>query len=219
MRIAILGSSPSSLPLAPFEDASWTIWGCSPGAAPFVKRADAYFELHRWDGLAESPEFSAFLARMPKVYMAQVQPNIPNSVLYPKDEMVERFGPHFFSSTIAWMLALAISQNPEEIGLWGVDMAHDTEYAIQKPGCHYFISLAKAQGIKVTVPDESDLLQPAPLYGFCTLSPRYRKFQVRRDELMGRLQANLAQTDNLVREAMFLKGAVNDIDYVMRTWV
>jgi hypothetical protein len=32
-KIALIGSAPSSVGAAPYADRSWTIWGCSPGAA------------------------------------------------------------------------------------------------------------------------------------------------------------------------------------------
>src|SRR6185369_4436947 len=54
-RIALLGSAPSSIRLAPFKDPSWTIWACSPGVYPTLamertfQPGDAYFELHRWE--------------------------------------------------------------------------------------------------------------------------------------------------------------------------
>ena len=51
MKIALVGSAPSSVRLAPFDDPSWDIWGCSPGAYPVFaqKRVDMFFELHRWE--------------------------------------------------------------------------------------------------------------------------------------------------------------------------
>ena len=218
MKIAILGSAPSSLSLAPYEDASWEMWGCSPGAAAHVRRASVWFELHRWgqDWLTDS--YRQFLAKVPTVYMIEPVPEVPNSVAYPKDEMLAEFGPYFFTSTPAWMLALAISQQPEEIGIWGIDMAATDEYALQKPGCIRFIEIAKARGIKITVPNESDLLRPTPLYGFSEASPMMTKLLARKAELQRRLDHNLSQTDAMVREGMFLKGALDDLEYVLGTW-
>ena len=45
------------------------------------------------------------------------------------------------------MLAMAIEQKPEAIGIWGVDMSADEEYSHQRPGCHYFIQRAQELGI------------------------------------------------------------------------
>jgi hypothetical protein len=218
LKVAICGSAPSSLQLAPFEDPSWQIWGCSPGAAANVRRATVWFEIHRWGQEWLTDSYRQFVAKVPTVYMIEPVPEVPNSVAYPKDEILAEFGPHFFSSTPAWMLALAIKQHAEEIGIWGIDLAADGEYADQKPGVLHFIELAKARGIKVTVPSESDLLRPAPLYGFSEASPMMIKLLAREAELQRRLDHNLAQTDAMVREGMFLKGAIDDLKYVIRTW-
>lgn len=218
MRIAICGSAASSLQLAPFEDLSWQIWGCSPGAAANVRRATVWFEIHRWgqDWLTDS--YRQFIAKVPKVYMIEPVAEVPNSVAYPLDEVLSEFGRHFLSSTPAVMMALAIKQQPEEIGIWGIDLAADGEYAGQKPGMLHFIEIARSRGIRITVPAESDLLRPAPLYGFSESSPMMIKLLARQAELQRRLDHNLAQTDAMVREGMFLKGALDDLQYVIRTW-
>ena len=49
-KIALVGSAPSSIRLAPINDPDWQIWGCSPGAYGVVgPRADVWFEMHRWE--------------------------------------------------------------------------------------------------------------------------------------------------------------------------
>jgi hypothetical protein len=218
VKIAILGSAPSSLSLAPYDDPEWTIWGCSPGASAHAKRADIWFELHRWGQDWLTNDYRQFLAKHPKVYMIEPVPEVPGSIAYPKAEMLAQFGPYFFTSTPAWMMALAITQNPEEIGIFGIDMAADGEYGQQKPGCLHFVALAQAKGIRVGVPLESDLLRPPPLYGFCELSPMMAKLLARQAELQRRLDHNLATTDGMVREAMFLRGALDDLNYILQTW-
>lgn len=218
MRIAICGSAPSSISKAPFEDPTWEIWGCSPGAAPQVRRVNVWFEIHRWNQDWLTPDYRNFLARVPRVYMIEPVAELAQSMAYPKAEMLEKYGPYFFTSTPAWMLALAIEQNPKEIGIWGIDLAAHGEYAEQKPGCMYFIEIARAKGIKITVPNESDLLRPPPLYGFCEVDPMMQKLLARQAELTTRINNNAAQSDHLVREGMFLKGALDDCNYMLQTW-
>ena len=77
MKIAILGSAPSSLSLAPFGDETWKIWGCSPGVYPFCPRADAWFELHRWEpGVVGKPETQKpWFSPEYVLWMAQREPN------------------------------------------------------------------------------------------------------------------------------------------------
>ena len=75
MKVALMGSAPSSVQLGPFRDKSykefiggkpnlypqapfldqtWQIWGCSPGAFGIVPRSDRWFELHRWEPGAQT---------------------------------------------------------------------------------------------------------------------------------------------------------------------
>jgi hypothetical protein len=142
MKIALVGSAPSSVRLAPFRDPSWTVWACSPGTYPIVEMegAAAFFELHRWEppviGRPDqqvpwfSPEYCAWLAKFKgPVYTTEVIPDIKNSTRLPREMLIEKYGPYFWSSSLAWMLALALEQpGIQEIGLWGVDMSAVEEY-------------------------------------------------------------------------------------------
>ena len=75
------------------------------------------------------------------------------------------FGDYFYS-TISYMLALAIAEGFEEIGLWGIDLAHDSEYEYQKPSAEYFLGIARGQGIKIYLPEQSALLKGMYRYGY-----------------------------------------------------
>jgi len=220
--IALIGTAPASIRLAPYGSKDWKIWGCSPGAYGVVPRADAWFEIHRYEPGQQwySEEYCQFLKDFEgPVYMAEVRPEIPNSVAIPVDMLVAKYGPYFFTSSLAWMLALAIEQRPDKIGLWGVDMAHDTEYHAQRPGCQYFAMLATAQGIEVGIPPESDLFCPPPLYGVSEIHHQRIKMLARRREI----EARVAEAQRLVAEkngeVLFLQGALDDLTWNEGTWV
>lgn len=171
MKIALLGASPSCS-LAPYDDPSWEIWACSDGTVG-VPRCELRFELHDFDFMRSEPRFQTknlddYLdyLRATSVYLQAARADFPFSMTYPKDEMVRKHGPYFFTSSIAWMMALAIERKPDVIGLWGVDMATDEEYAHQRAGCHYFIEMAKRAGIQIVVPDGCKLLDPPKWEGF-----------------------------------------------------
>lgn len=238
-KIALLGSAPSSVQLAPFDDPTWSIWACSPGARPHARRVDAWFEIHLWE--PHQPWFHRdyvdFMAALPcQVFMLEHVPAIPNSVPYPKDSVLgyvygeikgadgiarpARFNPNDFGSSLSWMLALAIMQKPDEIGLWGVDMAADEEkYSGQKDGCLALIHVARSIGIKVTVPPESDLLRPVPLYGFRETDPMFIKLQKRKEELLNQLNQAEQAYQEAERKRWFFKGALDDVNYTIQTWV
>ena len=229
-KIGLIGSAPSSIRLAPYKDLSWTLWGCSPGAYPIVERADAWFELHRWEppviGDPQhqvpwfTPEYCQWLGQFPgPVYVADQIPNIPRATLYPCEQMIEKYGPYFFTSSLSWMFALAL-EDPEieEIGLWGVDMSATEEWGYQRAGCHYFVTLAMQRGIAVIIPPESDLLCPKPLYGIGEGTPMMVKHTARMRELQSRLNAVSAAKVNAEHEEMFLRGAIDNLNYEIHTW-
>jgi hypothetical protein len=219
--IALIGTAPSSIRLAPYGNPDWKIWGCSPGAYGVVPRADVWFEIHRWEPGQPwfSPEYCKFLADFPgTVWMAEVRPEVPNSKAIPVDYLVSKYGPYFFTSSLAWMMALAIEERPDKIGLWGVDMAAAEEYQAQRQGCHYFGMIAKAMGIEVGVPPESDLFCPPPLYGVSEIHHQRIKILSRRRELEQRVAAARKRMEDANGEILFLNGALDDMLWAENNW-
>jgi hypothetical protein len=229
MKIALLGSAPSSRMLAPFNDPSWEIWSCSP-ANMDLPRSDAFFEIHGPDTVLREPQYVdmgyiKYCQTHPRIYMQELRPEFPGAVKYPMEEMSKRFGDYFWTSSLAYMLALAIDKKPEVIGLWGVDMQASDEWAHQRPGCHYFIQEALRAGIQVYVPMESDILEPPPPYGYRESSRMWWKVNTRWKELHGKhqqttseinqLNAKLAQ---LKRHQITLEGAMEDAQYICNTF-
>lgn len=166
-KVAVLGTSTSTLTQAPVNDPEWEIWACSPWMqGRMVPRSedvagfDSFFEIHWKDQFhpGEKEHFIPWLAECGKPVWVFDDLGIPTQVMYPREQMLAQHGAAFFTSTIAWMLALAIEQRPPQIGIWGVDMADDTEYSHQKQGCLHFISLARLVGIDVVLPPASELL-------------------------------------------------------------
>ena len=242
MQIAILGSAPSSMTLAPFGDPEFKIWACSPGTYASLARCDAFFELHRWEpgvvgqpGTQKpwfSPEYVQWMAnrdpaRCP-VWMQDAVPQIPASRPLPVDDLLGKYGTFFFTSSIAWMIACAIEdilearENGDDskhtIALFGVDMAANEEYGYQRAGCQHFLLLAADLGIDIYVPPESDLLRPMPLYGISESSHWMIKATARRNELQARLNNSRQALENYKHEVAFLEGALDDLNYQTNTW-
>lgn len=223
-KIAILGAAPSSRLLAPFHDPEWTIWACSPPNYD-LPRVDAWFEMHNLDRKMAMPANAPFfdkLARHPRVYLAKKDRRLPLAIEYPKDQVMASYSPgakYFFTSSIAWMLAFAILQKPEKIGLWGVDMsAADELYTHQRPGCHYWIDEAEKRGINVMAAAQSDILQPPALYGYKEFWPMFWKQKARKQELEERLNQARQLKDKHEKESLIFQGALDDMQY-MQTWL
>lgn len=188
LKIAIVATADSSRELAPFEDDTWRKWlvGEHNHTLP---AADAWFELHAPHELEgkEQEWWVSFLADQEfPIWMQEVHPKIPMSRRFPIEAVLKEFPPPFwfFTSTVSYMLAFAVMDpRVAEIAIFGCDMAHETEYWHQKPGCHLYLLEAQRRGIKVSVPPQSDLLQPIPLYGYANASAHAQKFLARRKEL------------------------------------
>lgn len=221
MKICLVGSAPSSVRLAPYADPSWLIWGCSPGVYGIAPRVDAWFELHRYEPGQPwfSPEYCQWLARREcPVFMAEVRPEIPKSEVLPVDALVAKYGPYFFTSSLAWMFACALEAGATKIALYGVDMAANDEYGDQRSGLHYFGMLAAAMGVEVGVPPESDLFRPRPLYGVDEIKHSSIKALARKRELEARLRDAQQRSHAAQLEAQFLQGAMDDVNYHSMTW-
>ncbi len=221
LKICLVGSAPSSVRLAPYGDPTWQIWGCSPGVYGIAPRVDAWFELHRYEPGQPwfSPEYCQWLAsRKCPVFMAERRQEIPQSEELPVAELVAKYGPYFFTSSLAWMFACALEAGATKIALYGVDMAANDEYGDQRSGLHYFGMLAASMGVEVGVPPESDLFRPRPLYGVDEIKHTSIKMLARKRELEARLRDAQQREEMAKQERCFLQGAMDDVNYQSLTW-
>jgi hypothetical protein len=165
------------------------------------------------------------------IYMHEHYDDIPNSIPFPKDEVIAaipQFG-DYQTSSISWMLALAIAEGFEEIGVYGVDMAQETEYFEQRPTCEFLIGVALGRGIKVHIPKTSDLMKCVGQYGFGSDDG----FRLKLEERMAWLNSQKAEYQKVLaqEEAAFnkarnekvaalqnLEGALQDCTYWKRSW-
>jgi len=218
-KIALIGSAPSSATLAPYGDSTWEKWGCSPALVPQAKGPfDAWFELHPIRPEYQfSPAYMKFMSETKMLWLAQPDEQLPNGLKFPK-EVADEFCHIGRTSTVGWMLMLAIHAKPDEIGIWGVDMSHITEWGEQRLGCQYLIWEARKRGIKVTLPQESDLdIQPFE-YGFAFFSPVFRKLQVREKELTDRLAQKASMIEAEKTQHVYLSGARENLQYIIKTY-
>jgi len=219
-HIAIVGASVSSRMLAPYKDDDWEIWACSDKNFDVLPRVDAWFELHSLiRKAAEAPWFIRMLAKHPRVYLAKSDPNFPGSIAYPRHEMIAKYGTDRLSSSMAYMLALAIELKPERIGIFGVDMSTPGEYAMQRTGMKMMIEEAEKAGIKIGTPMQCDLLAPTPPYAFKEESDMYWKLKDRHDTFVKRKKDVENEIDVLELELHELNGALKDIEYTIRIFM
>jgi hypothetical protein len=168
--IAILGSHPATVAMAPFND-DWLIYTCSPHNIERrqLPRWDEWFEIHiPVAHRTRGQQYLEALKDMPLVWMRDksAMDYFPGAKLYPEDEMKKEFSPFHFTSSIAFIMAKAIKDcerlGVKQIGLYGIMQASANEYTYQRPGVQYFIWEAVKRGIKVIAPDVSRLFEPPP---------------------------------------------------------
>lgn len=172
--VAIVGSAKTTREHAPWDDPQVHIWGINEAMAfPWMRRANAMFQMHaRWSFTRQNnrndPNHWEWLQKPHPfpIYMQQVWSDIPSSVRYPLKEVIEWFGcKRYFTSTVAYMIALAMYRGYKRIELYGVEMATDTEYAWQRDCVTYWIGRAEGLGIDVYLPPGCSLLR-GRLYGY-----------------------------------------------------
>jgi len=174
-----VGSAPSKAD-APYDDESFDIWAISGavfseslnGVKKENTEDNSWNDVTRYDVLFEMHKRNKFLPKLAKlaecgkpVIMQRVERDIPTSQSFPLDEVSEAVGADFFC-TISYMLAYGVYLGYEEIKLYGIILAHETEYIRQRPSVKYYIGVAHARGVKVWAPEETQLTHSAWRYGY-----------------------------------------------------
>lgn len=203
-KVCIVGFAKTSRDLALYDDPEWEIWGVND-AWSFAHRADRWFEVHstwiyEWE-LRRAKGHLDWLRSFGEAggiaYLLEARPDMPKAVRFPFEDVVNNLWPNpsgeqrhrtsrpYLTSSISYMIALAIAESFEEIAIVGVDMAADSEYEIQRPGCEYLIGLALGRGIKVWLPESCGLLE-GPLYGRGAMNPEGERISA--EQLQSRLK-------------------------------
>jgi hypothetical protein len=191
-KLGIIGMARTSRSDAPYDDYSWDLFGLNEALPmPWFKRKDptAWFQIHpkfdfcrlqnrndpkHWQWLQEDHPFP--------IFMQYDFRDVPSAVRYPLEEVMD-LGGMYLTSTPAMMLALGILMGYKTIGIWGVEMQHDSEYAYQKPCMEYWLGIAKGLGIEVYLPPNCALLR-GNLYAYEDLRAADRTtLGFRRDQL------------------------------------
>lgn len=176
-KVAICGFA-ESYKLAPFDDPTVEIWGLNE-LWKYVPRWTRWFELHDAETLGitkrdlsegEEKRHLAWLSRPSEGKPIYMQPQFcdgrfPAAVPLPLERLIETFG-RYFTSTIGYMVGLAILEGFPWIGLYGIDLASDVEYPYQRPNTEYLIGIARGQGKTVVVPESAAILKAGHLYGY-----------------------------------------------------
>ena len=234
-KVAIVGFA-GTRDQAPFNNPEFEIWSVN-NLHNFIPRTDRVFQLHQrceWEvddlhGFPGKKHLEWLQTCGVPVYTIDKCDDIPTSIKYPLDKMIEEFGiprlkskqkDAYFTNSISFMIALAIHEGFKEIHVYGVDMAVLSEYNDQRPSCEYYLGIAKGKGIDVYLPTESDLLKTRFIYGYEEEEQKAWKIKV--SKVLEQMQNHKLQSDNMIRNQQSVsdkyEGAISAIVEMDKTW-
>lgn len=156
----------------------YDIWGINTALVKEeVKRMDVCFEMHPkryWGQQMVTDRLKEFGG---PVYMQDHYKQIPKSKAYPREAIKDKYhwepmGQKFYvTNTITYMFLLAIEEGYTDISLYGIHMAHATEYAYQRACVSWVLGIVHGyilmgKDYKITIPEESHLLKAEYEYGY-----------------------------------------------------
>jgi len=220
-KIAILGTCPSRLQ-APVGDISWEIWTIGPGGKN-SNRWERLFEIH---GKGSWPEgFREYLEELkaekpPKIiYTEEPMPDWPANVVFPKQAMFEKYGRMWFTSSIAYALAMALEENVTDMGCWGIDLESGEEYRSQFTAAKYFLHLARLAGVNMWLPEGCGLLRDPHPYPEAWESHLAQTIMAKQDFLQQILSSKTTQHGQLAAEINHISGELAAFEFIKKTYV
>jgi len=222
-KIAILGTA-DSLAAAPFADPEWAIYICAPCLTyNTTKRWDLVFEVHDENYVTDKVIVDRLNRADCKILMQRHFDEIPKSEPLPLEKMAEGYHKNY-TNTIAMMISYVVYEQKlygdvAEIGVWGVNMAANEEYGFQRPACEYWLGIAEANGIKVTVYGEnSAVLKCHTVYGFDREWVFMREARTRKKQLeIGEKELN-QKVEEIKQHYWQQQGALKDVDWFLRKY-
>lgn len=187
-KVAILGFG-RTVRECPWNDQTWELWAMNGfwraaakdfGITATEDRYSLWLDMHtvaftrdygKRAGFGDAQERWLEQPHPFPIYMLDTDPAFPSVLRYPIEEVIARTGRDYMTSTVAFALAYAMTQpDIAEIGLWGVDLVHDTEYEEQRPCAEYWIGRLESAGVVVTTHAQSAILRQRYRYGYETPS-------------------------------------------------
>lgn len=169
-KVAIVGFASSTLKYAPFGDPAYEVWGMNQ-LYRHIPRLDRHFDIHRnWrEGNVEGTDHPLWIQHsgIPS-YLVERAPELPNTVRFPIERVMNSVTEKlpYFTSTVAYMIALAIAEGFETIGIFGIDLIVETEYENQKQCVEFMLGIAVGRGVNLEIPKQCALLKSAWMYGY-----------------------------------------------------
>ena len=77
--------------------------------------------------------------------------DIPNNIVFPLEEVVEKYGSDYFGNSIDYMIAYALYTGYDDIHLYGVNMGSHFTSKYEKSPLSFWIGMAMGLGCRISV--------------------------------------------------------------------
>lgn len=233
-KVAILGFG-KTVRDCPWTDDSWELWAMNGfwraakpdfGVEAAPDRYALWLDMHSLEFTREYGKAAGFgdaqnewlkqRHPFPILALDDFGPEYPSVRRYPIESIIADFNRDYFTSTVAYAIALAASMpDVAEIGLWGIDLIHDTEYGDQRPCCEYWLGRAEERGIKITRHEDSAVLRQRYRYGYEQESDLLKNLRaaliVRGDKINAAILKRRDELDHVIGQQHTDEGALQII--------
>jgi hypothetical protein len=102
-------------------------------------------------------------------FLQEPHPDIPKSEKFPLDQVLERFGIEYFTSSSPYLIAHALMEGYGRIILWGMYKQNDSlEYLPHVPCINFWVGMAAGMGVHISMEPGMSIAKAFPWE-----SPRY----------------------------------------------
>lgn len=214
-KLAILGTAYTRVK-APFDDPDCEIWAVAPCLMKKdIKRIDRVFELHQEESYIHENFYQALKDYEGPIYVQEDRGEFRRPVRYPIEGIIAKYG-HYFTNSICYCIALALEEGFREIHLYGIHLTARSEYAFERPCVEYFIGIAMGKGVKICIPEESDLLKSGHLYGYEEIDGKRKKIMARMEDFDTKINELKEVIHEYEAKINQYAGAKADCDYFLK---
>ena len=132
------------------------------------------------------------------VYCTREFEDIPTSIQYPIEDIVNYFGTDYFGNSLDYMIALAIYQGYDVIHTFGLNMSQGSKYIYEKPSTTFWLGIALGRGIELNLHgEECGLLSTldGKMYAYQEIQVRSKgRLKIETDEEPKELEFNKSMT-------------------------
>ena len=178
LPVAIIGRADQFLSSPVIRIGGKDVWAFNAGAMHYPITAS--FQMHQYPYVRDEgnhiAEYHAWLRNLKTpVYMRDPRDEFPTAVLYPFEEiyamvahirqgLTKLTNIKYFTSTVAYAIALAVLQGRPRIDVYNIELTGKTEYEKQRECYLFWIGFAAGKGIALDIYCGDGIFKK-PLYG------------------------------------------------------